>query len=228
MSRRGVDTRSEGLGSDTRIAGIRFSATEQRDLLIAWLALGLAFAIFFAGGGPGFLGTLSSGGVVAAGELIVISLATAGLGFLLHELGHKVTAIKYDHVAEFRADFSMLFLAIMSAMIGFIFAAPGAVYHRGPNPSARENGLIALAGPVVNILLGVAFIPLLGVGMATGIDLVATIGRYGLVVNLFLAAFNMIPIGGLDGRTVMSWNPLAWAVMFVPSAVLAFVTIGFI
>ncbi|MFB6096386.1 MAG: metalloprotease [Haloferacaceae archaeon] len=210
------------------MAGIRFSATEQRDLLIAWLALGVAFAVFFAGGGPGFLRVLSTGGLVAAAELVLVSLATAGLGFLLHELGHKVTAIKYDHVAEFRADFSMLFLAIMSAMIGFIFAAPGAVHHRGRNPSERENALIALAGPVVNVLLGVSFIPLLAVGMATGIQLVTTIGRYGLVVNLFLAAFNMIPFGGLDGRTVMSWNPVAWAVMFVPSALLAFVTIGFI
>lgn len=219
--------RSTG-GNDTRIAGIRFSATEQRDLLIAWLALGVAFAIFFAGGGRGFLDALARGGIVAAAELVVISLATAGLGFLLHELGHKVTAIRFDHVAEFRADFSMLFLAIMSAMIGFIFAAPGAVYHRGHNPSEKENGIIAIAGPVVNILLGVSFIPLLAVGMATRIEIVSTIGRYGLVVNLFLAAFNMIPFGGLDGRTVMSWNPLVWAVLFIPSAILAFLTIGFI
>ena len=207
---------------------IRFSGEEKRDLLIAWLALGVAFAIFFAGSGNAFLRLVVEDGVSAAGTMVLISLLTAGVGFLLHELAHKVTAIRFDHVAEFRADYSMLFLAVMSSLLGFIFAAPGAVYHRGRNPSERENGLIALAGPIVNLLLGVAFLPLLGVGLFTGIQPVLQLGAYGLVVNLFLAGFNMIPIGGLDGRTVLSWNPLVWGVMFFPSAALAVFALVFV
>lgn len=226
MSRRrrgGADPNGGGYSTS-----LSFSGSETRDLLIAWLALGVAFAVFFAGGGNAFLRLVLDQGTTAAGVALVVSLLTAGIGFLLHELAHKVMAIRFDHVAEFRADYSMLFLAVMSAMLGFIFAAPGAVYHRGVDPSKRENGLIALAGPVVNLLLGATFIPLLGAGLATGIDVVLKLGSYGLVINLFLAGFNMLPLGSLDGRTVVSWNPLVWGVVFFPSAILAFFALVFV
>ncbi len=54
-----------------------------------------------------------------------------GVAFLLHEIAHKVVAIEHGQIAEFRADYQMLFLALMGALVGFLFAAPGAVYHRG-------------------------------------------------------------------------------------------------
>lgn len=227
MSRR-HSRRSSSTG--TRLAGIRFSPREKRDLLIAWLALGVAFAIFFAGGANGTVRLLSTAGALGFATAFVVSLITAGLGFLLHELGHKVTAIHFDHVAEFRADNSMLFLAVMSAMIGFIFAAPGAVYHRGRNVTERENGLIALAGPIVNLALGAIFLPLLVLGVVLQSDLVFLVGQRGVVINLFLAAFNMIPFGPLDGRTVLGWNPIAWGVVFLPTValtLLALLGIGF-
>ena len=33
------------------VSGLAFSARELRDLAVAWVALGVAFAVFFAGGG---------------------------------------------------------------------------------------------------------------------------------------------------------------------------------
>lgn len=215
-----------GVAGGTRLAGIRFSAREKRDLLIAWLALGAAFAIFFAGGANGALRLVATTGIGGVATAFVVSLVTAGLGFLLHELGHKVTAIRFDHVAEFRADRSMLFLAVMSALIGFIFAAPGAVYHRGRNVTERENGLIALAGPVVNVGLGAVFLPLLVAGIALQSDLVFLLGQRGVVINLFLAAFNLLPFGPLDGRTVLGWSWLAWGVAFLPTVALALLSVG--
>ncbi len=47
--------------------------------------------------------------------MIGLSFVTVGVAFLLHELAHKVVAIEYGQLAEFRADYQMLFLAIMSA-----------------------------------------------------------------------------------------------------------------
>lgn len=227
MSRRHARSRSAG---GSRLAGIRFSAREKRDLLVAWLALGAAFAIFFAGGANGTLRLLSTAGALGLVTAFLVSLVTAGLGFLLHELAHKVTAVRFDHVAEFRADNSMLFLAVMSAMVGFIFAAPGAVYHRGRNVTERENGLIALAGPVVNLGLGAVFLPLLALGVMVQNDLVFLLGQRGLVINLFLAAFNLVPFGPLDGRTVIGWSPIVWGVVFLPTValtLLALFGIGF-
>lgn len=202
------------------IAGYQFSNSELKDLAIAWIALGLAFALFF-GGGAGAIGA------IIAGPLLFVSLLTAGVAFLLHEVAHKVVAVRFGQTAAFRADYSMLFLAIMSAMLGFIFAAPGAVHHRG-YITQRENGIIAIAGPVTNLVLAVVFVPVFFIGSSIG-GIIGQIGAYGLVINLFLAAFNMIPYGPLDGKTVLTWSKLIWAAVFVPSVIatlLALSTIG--
>ncbi|WP_096391244.1 zinc metalloprotease [Halopenitus persicus] len=207
-------------GRGVRIGGLQFSRTELRDLLVAWIALGVAFAVFFEGGARALSALLSPVGVVLVG----ISLATAGVAFLLHEVAHKVVAVHYDQVAEFRADHGMLFLAVMSAFLGFIFAAPGAVHHRG-RLTPREHGHIALAGPAVNLGLSVLFAPVLVIGFATQSTIVSVLGARGVAINLFLAAFNLIPYGPLDGKTVIGWNKPVWAACFVVSAV---ATAGFL
>lgn len=196
---------------------LNFSQTELRDLGVAWVALGLAFAIFFAGGANGILRS----GIVLP---LVVSMLTAGVGFLLHELAHKVVAVRFDQVAEFRADYNMLFIAIMSAMVGFLFAAPGAVHHRG-YLTERQHGLIAFAGPVVNLVLAAVFVPLFIVGFQTGSGLLQLIGGRGLAINLFLAAFNLIPFGSLDGKTVIGWSKVVWAVTFVSSAAAVYLVV---
>ncbi len=197
------------------IAGYQFSDQEIKDLLIAWGVLGVAFAIFFSGGARSLSQLINP-------TIFVVSLFTAGVGFLLHEVAHKVVAVRFGQFAEFRADYSMLFIAVMSAMIGFIFAAPGAVHHRG-YLTDKEHGLIALAGPVTNIGLAIIFVPALFGGVLLQSNLLFLLGWYGVLVNMFLAAFNMIPYGPLDGKTVMSWNKGVWAGVFLPSLLL---TIG--
>ena len=193
---------------------LTFSSRELRDLAVAWVALGVAFAIFFAGGGSRALSMLLDQGLVRP---LVVSLVTAGLGFLLHELAHKVVAVRFDQVAEFRADYGMLFLAVMSALVGFLFAAPGAVHHRG-RLTEREHGLIALAGPVTNGLLALAFAPVYLAGLVAGSPLLSLVGGRGVAINLFLAAFNLIPFGALDGRTVLDWSKTVFVLAFVPAA----------
>jgi len=195
---------------------LSFSSKELQDLAVAWVALGVAFAIFFAGGGGRAVSGILSGGIVGP---LLLSLLTAGLGFLLHEVAHKVVAVRFGQVAEFRADYGMLFLAVVSALVGFIFAAPGAVHHRG-RLTKREHGLIALAGPATNVLLAVVFLPVFLVGAVVGSPFLALAGSRGLTINLFLATFNMLPFGPLDGRTVLGWSTTAFVAFFVPSAIL--------
>jgi Zn-dependent protease len=200
------------------MSSLSFSAAERRDLLLAWLALGAAFALFFLGGGDPVIVALSRGHVYPLARAFVVSLLTAGVGFLLHELGHKVVAVRFGQRAAFRADYGMLFLAVVSSLAGFLFAAPGAVHHRG-NITPREHGLIALAGPAVNVTLGLLFLPLFVVGARMGGTL-ALVGSYGVTVNFLLAAFNLLPFGPLDGATVRRWSTPVWLASFVVAVLL--------
>jgi Zn-dependent protease len=184
---------------------IRIGTRELLDLVVAWLALGLAFTFFFEGQGvvreP-----------VAALRPFGLVLITVGTGFLLHELAHKVVAINFGQIAEFRADYGMLFLAVMGGLVGFIFAAPGAVHHRG-RITPREHGLIAVAGPVTNLALAAVFAGLW--------PFLPAVGTLGVSINLLLAGFNMLPIGPLDGRTVLDWHLGAYVLVAGPSLALA-------
>lgn len=203
---------SEHYVRGVRIAGLRFRARELRDLAVAWLALSVAFTVILEPRITDALlaGTLDPGALVAPA---IASLLVVGTGFLLHELAHKVVAVRFGQLAEFRADYSMLGLAVLAALAGFLFAAPGAVYHRG-RITQRENGLIALAGPAVNVALALGFLVL----AAAGPTYLGAVGEIGLFVNLLLAGFNMLPFGPLDGRKVLDWSRPVFAVSFTLTA----------
>jgi Zn-dependent protease len=195
------------------IRGITFYESEVRDLAIAWVALGVAFTFFLTPTGfvpEALAGVLDFETML---QTFLLSMLTVGTGFLLHELAHKVVAVEFGQIAAFRADFGMLGIAIASGLAGFLVAAPGAVYHRG-RLSLRENGLISVAGPATNLGLAVVFfLPFLVTG-----GLLQQICHWGVVVNLFLATFNMIPFGALDGKTVREWDGTVFGAVLAVAA----------
>lgn len=122
---------------------------------------------------------------------------------ILHELGHKFTAMSYGLSATFNAAYLWLAIAILLKLVNFpiIFFIPAFV-SIGGNPSAIQSALIAFAGPGINLFLFViAYIVLktqkLNVVKSQFWTLIKNI-------NLFLFIFNMIPIPGFDGFTVFS------------------------
>ncbi len=203
---------------------IKTSTKELVDISKAWVALSLAFAFIFSGV------TLFSGGITNIFSLsflitFIISLFTAGLGFLLHELGHKFVAQKYGCNAEFRAFDQMLYLAVgLAVLMGMIFAAPGAVMISG-RVTLKENGLISLAGPLVNYVLAGFFLGLTFIFPAWSF-----IFSIGFQINMWLGLFNMIPFWMLDGKKIFNWNPIVWfimtgigvAVVFFPGKIFGF------
>ncbi len=199
----------------------RISRREEADLFIAWLAISLSFAIIMIA--PyGFMGTIRPVTPVSALITFGIALLTVGIGFILHEMAHKFTAIRYGYWAEFRKDNSMLLVAVaLASLVGFVFAAPGAtvIYSNdGRGLSREQNGKISAAGPVINLLLCIPFAALLlisgGLSSAGG-SLLAQVGLAGVQINAMIAAFNMLPISILDGNKVFSWSIPAFFILIL-------------
>ena len=69
----------------------KFTSSEVRDLIIAFVVISLCFAIVNAG--RDISGILSTLPIVMVG---------VGAGFILHELGHKFVSMKYGYWAGFK------------------------------------------------------------------------------------------------------------------------------
>ncbi|MCZ7397566.1 MAG: hypothetical protein O8C59_03535 [Candidatus Methanoperedens sp.] len=200
------------------MTSIRTSNTEMLHIIIAWLAISYAFSILLLWSSLGRRPVTEEllNGII---NPLVISLSTVGLSFLVHEMSHKIVAQRFGSWAEFRMSPFMLFLMLFLVYeFGILFAAPGAVMIYGGQIGKRENGLISLAGPLSNIFLGLAFFLLLS---ETGI--LYEIGRYGVIINIALALFNLIPFGIFDGRKIWNWNkPVYLTVVVAALALLIF------
>lgn len=192
------------------------SDKELKDLLIAWIMVSIAFAIVrTADTGLTVSGFFSNTFLI----MIAISAVTVGLGFLFHELAHKIVAQRYNCWAEFRADTTMLVIAVLMSFLGFVFIAPGAVMIFG-NITRKQNGKISLAGPLTNIILAIILLPLLFIGF-TGIWGEIIISGY--IINAWLALFNMIPAWNFDGAKIWAWNKTVYITTAVIAAFLVFI-----
>jgi len=132
--------------------------------------------------------------------------------FLIHEMSHKFYALNKGYHAEFRLNNLGVFFTFISIFpIPLKIIAPGAVTISG-YPSPKILGKIALAGPVSNIFLGFAFLFLYNTFAISSewMSLYST----SAYINGFLATFNLLPFGIIDGKKVFNWNKAIWLLFF--------------
>ena len=197
---------------------MKFSQQEINDLLISWVLLSVAFALFRRRGIPGLM---SSPGIVMQMPMYIVQmLIIVGTAFVLHELSHKYVAQKYGLWAEYRKWNSGLLLALFLSATGFFFfAAPGAVMIMSAGWMTPEiEAKTSIAGPATNISVGILAILLGAAGVFPPFlqDILPELA----VINFFLAVFNLLPIPPMDGSKVLRYNVVLWVVAFVLAVVL--------
>ncbi|MEK7347246.1 MAG: site-2 protease family protein [Candidatus Eisenbacteria bacterium] len=138
----------------------------------------------------------------------------------VHEWSHGYAAMRLgDPTARLLGRLTLNPLAHLDPLGSIIFllpphigwAKPVPVDERYLNHPRRDMMWIALAGPVSNVILALLFGTLLRVAAAVPMEfsgaaanaVIRMIG-WSVVLNLSLAAFNMIPIFPLDGSRVLT------------------------
>jgi len=180
-----------------------FSQTELQHLVIgALLVTGVALSIFFTS------------------SVDLLSLATLSiafmLSFLLHELAHKFSAQHFNLWAEFRLTIQGALITLISMFLPFFkIISPGAVMIAGAG-TKEIVGKTAIAGPITNISLSMICILIAAAGQP-----LFTVVAF---INAFMAVFNLVPFGVLDGWKVFRWNKTFWAIAFTAAAALVVYT----
>jgi len=149
----------------------------------------------------------------------------------LHEVAHGWMARYFgDRTAEMLGRLSLnplrhidpigtvlvpaFLLAIGGPLIGW--AKPVPVATKALRNPRRAMVLVALAGPVANLVMACLWCGVLGAvarinGNTTLIGWIALMAQAGIVINVVLAVFNLLPIPPLDGgRVLAGLLPAAW------------------
>jgi Zn-dependent protease len=78
----------------------------------------------------------------------------------------------------------------------------------------KEFAYISVSGAVVNLILAILFI---SISFIISNQFVIDVLWRAALINVFLAGFNMLPFGPLDGAKVWRYNPVLWGIVGIPS-----------
>ncbi len=156
-----------------------------------------------------------------------------------HEYAHGAAALRQGDPTAYQLGrltwnpvkhidpFMTILLPIMTFLVGGIIlggAKPVPVNPRNYRQYKRGDIIVSLAGVATNLIIALACVPLfalLGViGRAApvvipSLAIAQQMLIYGIVLNLILIAFNLLPVPPLDGSHVMKYLlPPAWALRY--------------
>jgi len=173
-----------------RIGGVEVRINWSWLVIFALIVWTLADGVF-PSTNPGLSGNTHLAMAIVAALLFVVSI-------LLHELGHAWEARREGLEVD----------GITLWLFG------GVSQFKGGFPNAGAEFRIAIAGPLVSLVLGVVFVLIAIAGLPSAVDGVAAWLGY---INLALLVFNLIPALPLDGGRVLraalwqSKGDLGWA-----------------
>jgi len=194
---------------------IYFSNTEIKHLTVAaflvigvGLSLGLFSNIFYANSSIDYTALVAFAGILTA-------------SFLTHETAHKIAAQKEGLWAEFRLTMVGAVLTLISVITPlFKIISPGAVMISGFG-DLKSIGKTSIAGPLTNIALSTISLTL---NFLFSHEPYALILAFAAFFNAWIAFFNLIPLGILDGFKVFRWDKRNWVLVFTASLILMIIS----
>lgn len=207
-----------GTGVTRTRPGLSTSPQELLQISVAFGVLSVDFLLILYFGGVFYSGNgiLHS---IPLWEAIATATVASCTAFVAHEMAHKISAQRGGYWAEFRWFPMWLAMSVVTSYLGFLLAAPGATMVGGMG-SAKAWGKTSLAGPATNLVFAAIFYT----GSLAAWDAHNTLYFPLLVIAFFngwFAAFNLLPLGPLDGAKVLRWSTAAWLAAFAVAAVTA-------
>lgn len=153
-------------------------------------------------------------------EKLVVLALFLGVAFPVHECAHALVAYwRGDATAKMLGRLTLnpvahfdrvggLIMAVTLLTSGFAFGWAKPTPYNAMNLRNRRNDevLIALAGPVSNLLLAVIAAMVIRLAVVVGIQppaFLADVVVIFLLSNLILAIFNLVPVPPLDGGSIL-------------------------
>ena len=138
------------------------------------------------------------------------------VSMLTHEFAHKVIAQQNGLWAEFRLTTWGVVLTFISIFLPFRMIAPGAMMIAG-SPNRDEIVKISIAGPITNMIFAGALTVSAFALFPSALGYMLFFAAY---INAFMAVFNLVPFGILDGYKIFSFDKKVWALAFALSIAL--------
>jgi len=220
-------------------------ALNQADLLenrgrAWWLRLAADRVCYRVDTSANFMRTLQITELDKSFEQFILVAPVLLFSMVAHEYAHGYAALKQGDTTAYslgRLTWNPLphidlFMTILLPIVTFLVpphiifggAKPVPVVPRNYRNFKRGDIIVSLAGVATNFVLAICCVPLiilmglLGRSAPVLLDTAAIIQAmltYGVLINLVLAAFNLIPIPPLDGSHVFKYIlPPAWALNY--------------
>lgn len=147
--------------------------------------------------------------------LFAITFHEVAHGWVANKLGDSTAKIlgrlslnPLKHIDPIGTIVVPLFMVLVSGF-AFGWAKPVPVNMQNLNNPRKDMAIVAMAGPIANVLMAIFWVFFLKIVSMTITDLniakgLMAMGQAGIIINLVLFVFNLFPIPPLDGSKVLS------------------------